>query len=66
MELGHRTCLSAHGVARRFDDMPTAAVRNSCGGVKWSLKIGYAVSNQPLYSHGACQERVAVFAFFLL
>ena len=51
MESGHRTYLFAHGVARRIDDVPTAAVRNSREAVKWSSNFAYAVSNQPLYGN---------------
>ena len=50
MESGHRTYLFAHGVARRIDDVPTAAVRNSREAVIWSPNFAYAVGNPTLYS----------------
>ena len=48
MESGHRTYLFAHGVARRIDDVPTAAVRNSLEAVIWSLNFGYAAGSPTL------------------
>ena len=49
MESGHRTFVWAHGVARRIDDVPAAAVRNSREAVRWSFNFAYAVDDPTLY-----------------